>query len=291
MMQLWPIRKLCRVEHMPGGAGKSDALLRAGQHREQSAAKGALREVRRVVGTAAAYVLHGMPQPESGAVGCPLVVAENGSDARVVGERGGAEWSRQHVNGPALGELRDQRRRENDVAEKARLDNERSRHSVDLQHREKRLLRNLNRSHLLHALLSLLLLLEKLSLARDVAAVALGKDVLAQRLDAGARDDFRSDRRLNRDLEQLARNEVLELVGDLAPPLVGLVLVDDDAECVDGITVDQHVELHQIAAAVLEHLVVERRVAATYRLQLVEEVEDDLAERELPIELDAFGIE
>src|SRR3954470_10717533 len=260
-MQLWPIWKLRRVEHMPRGAGKSDALLRTGQHREKSAAKGSLREVRRVVGTAAAYVLHGMPEAESRTVGRPLVVAENGSDARVVGERSGAERSRQHVHGPALGELRDQRRRENDVAEKARLDNERSRHSVDLQHREKRLLRNLHRSHLLHALLSLLLLLEELALARDVAAVALGKNILAERLDAGARDDFGSDRRLNRNLEELARNEVLELVGDLAAPLVGLVLVDDDAECIDGIAVDQHVEPHQIAATIFQHIVVERGVA------------------------------
>src|SRR3954464_12673739 len=194
MMQLWPIWKLRRVEHMPRGAGKSDALLRTGQHREKSAAKGSLREVRRVVGTAAAYVLHGMPQPESGAVGRPLVVAENGSDARVVGERSGAERSRQHVHGPALGELRDQRRRENDVAEKARLDNERSRHSVDLQHREKRLLRNLDRPDLLHALFSFLLLFEELAFARDVAAIALREHVLAQRLDAGARYDLRPDR-------------------------------------------------------------------------------------------------
>jgi hypothetical protein len=41
----------------------------------------------------------------------------------------------------------------------------------------------------LHALLAFLLLLEQLALARDVAAVALGEHVLAQRLDRLARDD------------------------------------------------------------------------------------------------------
>src|SRR5215472_7097042 len=48
---------------------------------------------------------------------------------------------------------------------------------------EKRLLRNLDRTDALHTALALLLLLEKFALARDVPAVALCSDVLAQRLD------------------------------------------------------------------------------------------------------------
>src|SRR5687768_12955842 len=51
-----------------------------------------------------------------------------------------------------------------------------------LQHRQERLLGDLDASHALHALLAFLLLLEQLSLARDVAAVTLGEHVLAQRL-------------------------------------------------------------------------------------------------------------
>jgi hypothetical protein len=54
-----------------------------------------------------------------------------------------------------------------------------------------------------------------------------------------------------------------------------------------GLAVDQHVEPHQVRLAVPGHLVVQRRVAAADRLQLVEEVEHDLAERELPVELHA----
>jgi hypothetical protein len=49
--------------------------------------------------------------------------------------------------------------------------------------------------------------------------------------------------------------------------------------------------LHELAAAVAEHLVVERGVAAGERLHLVEEVEDDLGERELPVDLDARGVD
>src|SRR5581483_9793273 len=46
----------------------------------------------------------------------------------------------------------------------------------------------------LHALLAFLLLLEELALAADVAAVALGKHVLAQRRNGLARDDLIADR-------------------------------------------------------------------------------------------------
>src|ERR1700719_1953325 len=58
---------------------------------------------------------------------------------------------------------------------------------ADLQYREKRLLRDLDLADLFHALFARLLLLEKLALARDVAAVAFGQDILAHRLDACAR--------------------------------------------------------------------------------------------------------
>jgi len=69
----------------------------------------------------------------------------------------------------------------------------------DLQHREEHRLRDLDVSELFHAFLTFLLFLEELALARDVAAVALGQHVLAQRLDGGAGDDGAADRRLHRD--------------------------------------------------------------------------------------------
>src|SRR6266699_5290919 len=68
---------------------------------------------------------------------------------------------------------------------------------VNLEDREKVFLRNLHRPHLLHALLPLLLLLEQFALPSDVAAVALGCDVLAQRADRLARDHLRGDRGLD----------------------------------------------------------------------------------------------
>src|SRR5688572_7555523 len=163
--------------------------------------------------------------------------------------------------------------------------------SVDLQDGQEGLLRNLHRTDLLHPLLSFLLLLEELSLAADVAAIALREHILPQGLDRRSRDHLLPDRRLNDDLEELARNQLLQLVGDLPPPVVRLVLVDDDGEGIDRVAVDQHVEPDEVARAIFEHLVVEAGVAAADRLQAVEEVEDDLAEGKLPVELDARGVE
>src|SRR5688500_15936765 len=163
--------------------------------------------------------------------------------------------------------------------------------SVDLQDGQEGLLRYLHRTHLLHPLLSFLLLLEKLSLAADVAAIALREHVLAERLHRRARDHLLPDRRLDDDLEELARNQLLQLVGDLPPPVVRLVLVDDHGKGIDRVAVDQHVEPDEVARAIFEHLVVEAGIAAADRLQAVEEVEDDLAERKFPVELDARRVE
>src|SRR5258708_27593766 len=49
--------------------------------------------------------------------------------------------------------------------------------------------------------------------------------------------------------------------------------------------------LHELARPIRQELIVERGVAAGDRLQLVVKVEDDLGQGELPVELDARGIE
>src|SRR5229473_7930904 len=137
---------------------------------------------------------------------------------------------------------------------------------VNLEHRQEGFLRDLHCAHLLHALLSFFLFLQELALPGDVAPVALGGHVLAQRSDGLARDNLGADSRLDHHLEQLPRNELPELLGDLAPPLVRLVTVDDHAERVHRLTVEQHIEPHQIRGAVGEKLVVQRGVAAGDRL-------------------------
>src|SRR2546427_295557 len=66
-----------------------------------------------------------------------------------------------------------------------------------------------------------------------------------------------------------------------------LVLVQDRGEGVDLVAVEQDVDLDEIGGLLTGRLVVERGVAAGLGLQLVEEVEDDLGEREGVAQLDA----
>src|SRR6185369_10825004 len=93
---------------------------------------------------------------------------------------------------------------------------------VSLAHperRDERLLRDVDLAELAHLLLALLLLVEELALACRVAAVALGRHVLAERRDRLAGDDLSADRRLDRDLEKMLRNELLELLDEHPAPL------------------------------------------------------------------------
>src|SRR5215207_4733466 len=69
----------------------------------------------------------------------------------------------------------------------------------------------------LHLLLALLLLPQQFALAGDVAAVALGEDVLAPRPDGLTGDHLATDGGLDRHIEHLARDQLLQLLGHLAP--------------------------------------------------------------------------
>src|SRR5947209_20326467 len=146
--------------------------------------------------------------------------------------------------------------------------------SAHFQHGQERFLRDLDLADTLHPLLAFLLLLEQLALARDVAAVALGEHVLAQRLHRLARDDAAADRRLDRHLEHLARNELAHLRRQRAAALVRRVAMDDDRQRVHRIAVDENVELHERRRPVAGHMIVERCVAPGERLEAIVEVED-----------------
>src|SRR5579885_51899 len=92
---------------------------------------------------------------------------------------------------------------------------------VHLQRGEEGFLRDLDAAEAPHLLLARLLLVEQLALARDVAAVALGGHVLPERADRLARDHLAADRGLDRDLEQVARDQVLELLHHGPPARLG----------------------------------------------------------------------
>src|SRR3954451_24224208 len=129
--------------------------------------------------------------------------------------------------------------------------------AVHLQHRQERLLRDLDRADLLHPLLALLLLLEELLLAADVAAVELRRHVLAHRLDRLAGDHVRADRRLDGNVELLPRDRLAQALHQVPPLIVGSLLVNDQRQSIDLVAGEQHVELHQVGRTLLDRLVVE----------------------------------
>src|SRR6187200_3485316 len=126
---------------------------------------------------------------------------------------------------------------------------------------------------------------------RDVAAVALGEDVLAHRPDRLAADDMRADRGLDRHLEHLPRDELLELLDQRLAGSVRVRAMDDEAQRVDRLPAHEEVELDEIAVAVADVLVVEAGVPARSTLQQVVEVDDELAERHLEMEVHSLRIE
>ena len=127
-----------------------------------------------------------------------------------------------------------------------------------------------------HPLLALLLFLEELALAGDVAAVALRRHVLADLAHCLAGDDFRADGCLDGNVELLARNEFLELQADLPAEIIRVVLVDEGGQGVCRVTVQQDVQLHQAGRPEIRHVIVEGGVALGDGLEFVVEVEDHL---------------
>ena len=104
-------------------------------------------------------------------------------------------------------------------------------------------MRDVDLSYPLHPLLAFLLLLKKLAFTADVAAVTFGDDVFADGGYGFACDDFAADGRLNGDLEHLTWNQFAHLRDQSFAAIVGEVPMDDDGECVDGLTGDEDIHL------------------------------------------------
>ena len=106
------------------------------------------------------------------------------------------------------------------------------------QNSHERVLWDFNIPNHLQAFLTLLLFFEQFFLTCDVAAITLCKHILTCRLDVRARDDSSAGRSLDGDIEQLTRDQLLEL-GDEALSLVKRVLlVDDCRERIDRFAID-----------------------------------------------------
>src|SRR3984957_9672642 len=153
-----------------------------------------------------------------------------------------------------------------------------------LEQGQESLLRNLDASDLFHPFFAFLLLLEQLSFSRDIAAVTLGGDILAQRLDGFPCDNLGADPGLNRDFEHLARDHLAHLFAQRPAPFVSLVAMHDYRKRVHHLAIDPNIQFNQRPCPEVQKLVVQRRVAAAYRFQAIVKVEDDFGQRQLVVQ-------
>ena len=98
---------------------------------------------------------------------------------------------------------------------------------------------------LLHPSLSGLLTFKELSLARDIATVALRRYVLPEGPDRLTRYDLAANGSLDRNLELLPRQDALKASAQVFTALMTLRAMYNHRECIDGFTVDQDVQTDQ----------------------------------------------
>src|SRR5579863_107090 len=129
--------------------------------------------------------------------------------------------------------------------------------AIHLQRGDKSLLRDVDLAELPHLLLAFLLLLQKFALSRDVAAIAVRGDVLAQGAHGFARDDLAADRRLDRNLEHVGRDQLLHLLDHGAAAAFRARLVNQHRERIHRLVVDQDLHLDEIGRLVVGEVIVE----------------------------------
>ncbi len=132
--------------------------------------------------------------------------------------------------------------------------------SVKFKHGEESLLRHFYRADLLHALLAFLLLLEKFTLTRDIAAITFCGHILAHSLDGLAGYDFGTDSCLDGDIKLLTRYQLLEFLTHAAAESHGIIHMGERRERVDTLAVEQDVKFHELAHTEIMQMIVKRRI-------------------------------
>src|SRR3974390_1261548 len=133
--------------------------------------------------------------------------------------------------------------------------------AIHLERGDEGFLRDVDLAELPHLLLAFLLLLQKLAFARDVAAVAFGGDVLAQRAHGFARNDLASDRGLDRNLEHVRRDQLLHLLDHGAAAAFRAGAVNQHRERIHRLAPDEGLALDAIGRLVVGGMIVERNGA------------------------------
>ena len=132
---------------------------------------------------------------------------------------------------------------------------------------------------LFHTFLAAFLFLEQFALTAHVAAVTLGKHVLADLLDRLAGDDLRADSRLNGDVELLTGQQLFEFLAHAASEIHSVVAVGEGRERIHLFAVEEDIQFDEVGGAETVHVPIEGRIALGDGFEFVVEINDDLAQR------------
>src|SRR5581483_825268 len=114
------------------------------------------------------------------------------------------------------------------------------------ENREEGFLRNLNLAYLFHTFLAGRLFRPQFPLPRDVAAVALRGDILADRGDGFSGDDPAADGRLDGDFKQMTVDLSPQFLDQLAATTLGHGAMDDGRESIDALAGHEDIESHEV---------------------------------------------
>src|SRR6185312_3083530 len=127
----------------------------------------------------------------------------------------------------------------------------------NLQNREKRFLWNLDIADLLHALFTGFLLFQKLAFTRDIAAIAFGQHILAQRLDTFPGDNVRADGGLNSDIEHLPGNQFTHFLREFPSAVLAARTMHNQRQGVHALAIDEDIQLDEIGSSELLEFIIE----------------------------------
>ena len=105
--------------------------------------------------------------------------------------------------------------------------------------------------------------------------------------DGFAGDHLAADGCLDGDFEQVAGDQVFQPFAHAAAARLCGAAVDDHAQRVDGVAVDEDAHLHKVAFAVADLVVIERRIAARNAFQTVVKIEHHFVQRQFVDQLRA----
>ena len=162
---------------------------------------------------------------------------------------------------------------------------------VHLEHCKECRLGHLHITNLAHTFLTLLLLLQQLTLTADITTITLGSHILTHLTHSLSGNNLCTNGRLNGNIKLLAGDELFEFLAHLATEVIGVVGEDERRECIHRLAIEQNIEFREAALTIANLVVVKRGITPRDALQLIVEVEDNLRQRHIEVNLHPLGAE